>query len=324
MDEYLEFEPITMAGDVAWRKCMHWAGRPCSFYKADWDMAYKHAIYHLPASLLRNWAEIKSGLDDRLVIMQLDDNCACGPRGSEILWNYREEYRGLADRLGVRLAREDNPSKAFPPTERGEILGLEYDGVRWTWNMTEAKRDRLLVLLAKGIRQGHLLNEEAQVLAGKLNHYSNLVHRKFERCLVIPLVEEKKGKMEEVKVGKQARAQMVWWLLNLRALGIERAIISDHNAWFPRWVVKLFPDAAGGDTSDERKGWRCCYPEKREYIRGVWPAYIHKNVERNGRTWGRRLSVLEGFGGSGGLPVWVDLARRVLLSEGRLEEEKMD
>ena len=204
MDEYLEFEPITMAGDVAWRKCMHWAGRPCSFCKADWDMAYKHVsvrsadhrlqvvefggrffiekcltfgggnsptIYHLPASLLRNWAEIKSGLDDRLVIMQLDDNCACGPRGSEILWNYREEYRGLADRLGVRLAREDNPSKAFPPTERGEILGLEYDGVRWTWNMTEAKRDRLLVLLAKGIRQGHLLNEEAKVLAGKLNHY---------------------------------------------------------------------------------------------------------------------------------------------------------
>ena len=141
---------------------------------------------------------------------------------------------------------------------------------------------------------------------------------------MIHLVEEKKGKMEEVKVGKQARAQMVWWLLNLRALGIEGVFISDHNAWFPRWVVKLFPDAAGGDTSDERKGWGCCYPEKREYIRRVWPAYIPTNVERNGRTWGRRLSVLEGFGGSGGLPVWVDLARRVLLSEGRLEEEKMD
>ena len=49
-----------------------------------------------------------------------------------------------------------------------------------------------------------------------------------------------------------------------------------------------------------------CYPVKREYIKGVWPEYIHKNVERNGRTWGRRLSVLEGFGGSGGLPAWVE------------------
>ena len=42
MGEYEEFEPVTMAGDVAWRKCMYMAGRPCGFCKADWDMAYKH------------------------------------------------------------------------------------------------------------------------------------------------------------------------------------------------------------------------------------------------------------------------------------------
>ena len=204
MGEYEEFEPVTMAGDVAWRKCMYMAGRPCGFCKADWDMAYKHVsvrsmdhrlqvvefggrffvekcltfggrnsptIYHLPASLLRDWAEIRSGQDDRMVIMQLDDNCACGRLGDEVLWKYRQEYRGLAKRLGVRLASEDNPSKAFPPTGKGEILGLEYDGINWTWNMTEAKRERLLVLLGKGVRQGHLENRETQVLAGKINQY---------------------------------------------------------------------------------------------------------------------------------------------------------
>ena len=81
MKEYNEFEPVTMA----WRRCMHRAGRPSWFCKADWDMAYKHVsvrcedhrlqvvefvgryfvekcltfgggnsptIYHLPASLL--------------------------------------------------------------------------------------------------------------------------------------------------------------------------------------------------------------------------------------------------------------------------------
>ena len=30
------------------------------------------------------------------------------------------------------------------------------------------------------------------------------------------------------------------------------------------------------------------------------------NVVRNGRKWGRRLSVLGGFDGAGGLPAWVE------------------
>ena len=75
-----------------------------------------------------------------------------------VLENNREEYRTLVERLGIRLASEDNPSKAFPPSDRGEILGMDYDGVKWTWNMNPAKRSRLLILIARGIRQGYLLN----------------------------------------------------------------------------------------------------------------------------------------------------------------------
>ena len=65
-----------------------------------------------------------------------------------------------------------------------------------------------VILLGKGIRQGSLLNEEAMVLAGKLNHYSSLVEGKFERSLIIHLVEEKEKKDKVVKEGKQARSQM--------------------------------------------------------------------------------------------------------------------
>ena len=339
MSEFVEFEPVTMAGDAAWRRCMHRAGRPCWFCKADWDMAYKHVsvrssdhrlqvvefggryfvercltfgggnsptIYHLPASLLRDWAGRRSGMDMRQVIMQLDDNCGAGPLGSQELVRYREEYRGLAKRIGVRLASEDNPSKAFPPSKEGEVLGLIYDGVKWTWNMPEGKRDRLLVLLGKGIREGELSNEEVQVMAGKINHYASIVGGKFERSLIIHTVKEDKGKLERIVIGKQARVQMTWWLLNMRALGIEGAFITDPDSWFPRWVVELFPDAAGGDTKDVEKGWGCCYPKKMEYVRGVWPKFIHENTIRNGRQYGRSLTLLEGFGGLGGVPVWVE------------------
>ena len=53
--------------------------------------------------------------------MQLDDNCAASRRGSMVLEKYREEYRSLAERLGIRLASEDNPSKVFPHLIGGNI-----------------------------------------------------------------------------------------------------------------------------------------------------------------------------------------------------------
>ena len=153
MERFEEFEAVVMAGDKKWRKCMYQAGRPCSMFKADWDMAYKHVavrsedhclqviefggrffvercltfggrnspiLYYLPASLLRDWAEMRSGWDSRLAVMQLHDNCAASRRGSMVLEKYREEYRSLAERLGRSLASEDTPSKAFPPSDRGK------------------------------------------------------------------------------------------------------------------------------------------------------------------------------------------------------------
>jgi hypothetical protein len=42
MENYEEFEPVSMAGDVQWRRYMSRAGRPAEFSKAYWDMAYKH------------------------------------------------------------------------------------------------------------------------------------------------------------------------------------------------------------------------------------------------------------------------------------------
>ena len=156
--------------------------------------------------------------------------------------------------MGVRLASEDNPSKAFPLSISGEILGLIYDGGKWTWKMPRDNSDRLLVLVGKGIKEGVLLNEEAMTLTGKLNHYSNLVNGKFERCLVIHLVQDKAKKKDKVVINKQARTQLVWWVLNLRALSMDGAFLSDPDGYFPRSAIMLFPAAALGATSGGRGG----------------------------------------------------------------------
>ena len=92
-------------------------------------------------------AEVESDFDSRQAIMQLDDNCVVDRKGSARLRCYRASYRARAVEMGVRLASEDNPSKAFPPSDEGEILGLLYDGRNWTWRMPDDKSDRLLVLI---------------------------------------------------------------------------------------------------------------------------------------------------------------------------------
>ena len=43
-----------------------------------------------------------------------------------------------------------------------------------------------------------------------------------------------------------------------------------------------------------------------EYARGSWPLYILKNSVLESQTWGRRLSILEGFGGAQTIPIWVE------------------
>ena len=123
------------------------------------DMAYKHISvcwadhhvqvvefrrrYFMPASLLITLAEETTGFPHSQSLMRLDDNCCVDGKGSVRLRAYREAYRTLVEEVGVRLAGEDNPSKAFPPSTKGEILGLIYDGEAWTWEIPKDKLDRM-------------------------------------------------------------------------------------------------------------------------------------------------------------------------------------
>jgi hypothetical protein len=63
--------------------------------------------------------------------------------------------------------------------------------------------------------------------------------------LIIHLVKDKASKKEEITIGKQARTQMVWWLLNLRALELGGALIPNPDEYFQLGALVLYPDAAG-------------------------------------------------------------------------------
>jgi hypothetical protein len=154
---------VEMTSDAEFRKAMYWSGWPVEVAKTDWSVAYKHVsvcnadhrfqlvefcgryfietaltfggcnsptIYDMVAKLLLELAALESGLDLHHSCQQLDDNCIAATAGSLGLWKYLKCYQSIPDEIGVRLAPEDNPSKAFPPQESGEILGIEYNGTR--------------------------------------------------------------------------------------------------------------------------------------------------------------------------------------------------
>ena len=333
MKNYMEFEEVQMTTDKKFRKAMFWSGWPVEVMKTDWCIAYKHiavhrsdhhlqlvefggrfflercltfggvnspTLYNMVAKLLINLAEIMSGMDPRHNCQQLDDNCTACTRGSQKMRKYLECYRKIAKEIGVELASEDDPSKAFPPKQKGEILGILYDGQNWTWQMPNDKGLRLMVQIGEAIRSGYIKNGDAVSLAGKINHYSNMVNGKFNRCLLVHLGNADERDEKVIKIGNQAMLSLVWWLLNLKCA----AKIPNPSEFLVSTALPLYSDAAGGDSKLTTQGWGVVNVVGKEWARGSWPKFIIKNSITHGRKWGRRLTFLEGFACLITVPLW--------------------
>ena len=337
MKNFKEFEEVQMTTDKKFRKAMFWSGWPAEVMKTDWCIAYKHisvhrsdhhlqlvefggrfflercltfgggnspTLYNMVAKLLINLAEIMSGMDPRHNCQQLDDNCTAGPRGSQKMRKYLECYRKIAEEIGVKLASEDDPSKAFPPKQKGEILGIVYDGQNWTWEMPYDKGQRLLVQIGEAIRSGYIKNGDAISLAGRINHYSSMVKGKFNRCLLVHLGKSEERDEKVIKIGTQAMLSLVWWLLNLRVLQKCGARIPNPNDFLVNTALTLYSDAAGGASKLATQGWGVVNVAGNEWARGSWPKFIIKNTLTHGRRWGRSLTFLEGFACLITVPLW--------------------
>ena len=79
---------------------------------------------------------------------QLDENPVAGRKGSLELRRYYKRYREIAKDVGISLADESKPEKAFPPSVVGKVLGITYDLEAWSWNMDERRWSILVRQLA--------------------------------------------------------------------------------------------------------------------------------------------------------------------------------
>ena len=170
-----------------------------------------------------------------------------------------------------------------------------YDTTSWTWWIPETKSTRMILLLHKAACSGVATNGELMTITGKINYYGKLIDGRFERGFLFSAIKNYADKDQIVTLGQETRIQLIWWVLNLRALAVIHREILDPINWFTEDSLVLYSDAAGGSESDLNKGFGVFNHERLEGGRMAWPVYIHENRKYLRERWASKLTVLEGF-----------------------------
>ena len=145
------------------------------------------------------------------------------------------------------------------------------------------------MVLGKALRTGRILNIETLTLSGKLNHYSEMVSGKFNRCLIIHLGSTDWEDCEELTIKRATIVCMVWWLINIRVMKRDDGARLPHpDGFLVHTALVLHMDAAGGATKDRQKGWGVVNLTAGEWARGSWPDYIIDNKLHHKRKWGHQ------------------------------------
>ena len=338
-----DFEACTMSLNIDFRRALYLCGREAIFCKSDWAHAYKHvpvrkedwplqvlqfggryfcetaltfggsnspSIFRMVASFVKEVAEKSVGFDPLLNCMVLDDLCSVGPKGDKVVMDYFTTYRKLSRRLGVELAPMDDPGKAFSPCTKGEILGLIYDTVAWTWSLPEEKGKRLLALMWRVMKEkgGHV--KTIMTMMGRINHYMDVIGGRYERGFVYSGLRGLESNPDVwIRFDQYAIVQLWWWIVNVRRVMVVGSPLLDPRRHFAAASVVLCSDAAGGD-SKRWKGWGAYCMEDEEFISHKWPRFILMNSEFKGERWGRKLTFLEGYAAFMAMMNWLPEIRR--------------
>ena len=118
-------------------------------------------IYDNNAKVIKELSIAVASIDGRMVNQHLDDIVGCGAEGDGSVSTFYKAYRRVSEMVGVSLADESDPDKAFNATYRGKVVGVTYDLLEWRWWLSEDKVVSILRMLAH-------VRDSAKVLNGEL------------------------------------------------------------------------------------------------------------------------------------------------------------
>ena len=316
--------PTSMSSTSKWVECLNMAGRGALMTKIDWSDAYKHlhvrpedlhlqwfswlgkyfvelclvfgtasspGIYDRAAKLVLDLVIRLSRFPANLVCQYLDDVCAVAPAGSTSLDVFRQTYQSVAKQLGVRLAPEDDPEKAFAPRTDGTVLGVRYDTVNWTWQIPSDKLLRLIAQIDLALTADVLQQQEIWSLVGRIIHYCPLIPTgRFNINHLVRVNSFSRMKRVWVPLDTACRRQLHFWRVILLATNGSVSIPLPSSSC-PAWSREFFTDAAGG--SGQTVGLGCGGVSLDWWFFVPWGRKINCGVRWMGRKLSQKMSALE-------------------------------
>lgn len=319
--------PATMATTKDVLSLLYWVGRTGVIAKADWNAAYKHiqvrredlhlqflqlggryfleralvfgccsspGIYDRQAKLIIKLAILLAVVATLNALQCLDDVVYIAEPGPCLA--FYQAYREVCSRVGVSLASEEDPDKAFPPSSSGAVLGLEYNVKEWLWKIPDNKFSYVMETLFDIVEGKTITMERCQALVGRLNHYALVVPGgKWERGWLQKLVDNKAPKQMKVRPNSLAVSQAEWWRINI-ANTADWTSIPDIRPQTPATNLEIYPDAAGGSDTNLRLGLGGCVwaGATIHWVYFNWPDMIRTNKRnKEGDKLARKLSMLE-------------------------------
>ena len=326
--------PTSMSSTQSFCTSLMRSGTPSKFCKLDWVSAYKHVavnksdhklqcfqfggrlfgelmltfgcsssagLYDDLAKLIMELATIAAKADDRLINQILDDVVGCSHKGDSMVEQFYDAYRAISEEVGVSLADEADPDKAFRAASIRKVFGISYDLERWVWYISDDKLIPLLISLSDVKENSKIGNGHMMSLNGKLNHYMWLVPGgPWQRGFLLRLQDSTKPTGFMFDVTETVKKQAAWWITNLKAAREESKIL-DPRPMSSLTPISVFTDAAGGDAGKIKNGIGGFAPPG-DWCYMPWPKLIRENRgNTDGVKFAHKLCTLEGFAALCGL-----------------------
>ena len=337
--------PAYMAGTRDVLTLLYWVGRSGVFCKADWNNAYKHihvrphdlclqfimlggryfleralvfgctsspGLFDRIAKLVIKLAILLAVVPERNSLQCLDDVVYIAERESGHCEAFYRAYREVCSRVGVSLASEEDPDKAFAPCTSGTVLGIEYNIKDWCWRIPDSKVSYMMDTLFDMVEKKSVTMEQCMTLAGRLNHYHILVPGgTWERQWLQGLVDPEAPKQKRIRPSELATSQAQWWITNM-ANTTNWSAIPDTRPRTPAACLEIYPDAAGGSDTNIRLGLGGCVWAETTicWVYLPWSYRIRSNMKNKaGDCFASKLSMLEAVAGLATVAAHPDLVR---------------
>ena len=201
----------------------------------------------------------------------------------------------VAQELGLELAPRSDPEKSFGPSQKGTVLGVEYDTVNWTWGIPADKLARLQLTLRKAMLADSIQQDEVWSLVGKIIHVRPLIPGgKFNIDHLLVANAHSKDRTCMVPVTEGLRRQLSFWY-DVLPLCTHKVSIPDPDPKTAPWAIKCWTDAAGGTRNSPWHGVGAVTPFWWAYA--PWGKKINTGQDAGkGRSLNRVMSALELLG----------------------------